>query len=34
MEELWRNLRYGNLKAIWHALVFRVKKNTGHINYQ
>ncbi|MBQ7420061.1 MAG: hemolysin activation protein [Prevotella sp.] len=34
IEELLRNLRYGNFKAIWHALVFRVKKNTGHINYQ
>ncbi len=34
IEELLRNLRYGNLKAIWNALVFRVKKNTGHINYQ
>lgn len=34
MEELWRNLRYGNFKAIWNAIVFRVKKNTGHINYQ
>ncbi|MBR4920316.1 MAG: hemolysin activation protein [Prevotella sp.] len=34
MEELFRNLRYGNFKAIWNAIVFRVKKNTGHINYQ
>ena len=34
IEELWRNLRYGNFNAIWNAVVFRVKKNTGHINYQ
>jgi hypothetical protein len=34
IEELLRNLRYGNFKAVWKALVFRVKKNTGHINYQ
>ena len=34
LEELWRNLRYGNFNAIWNALVFRVKKNTGHISYQ
>jgi hypothetical protein len=34
IEELWRNLRYGNFKSIWNAIVFRFKKNTGHINYQ
>ena len=33
MEELYRNLRYGNLRNIWASLVHRVKKLTGHHDY-
>lgn len=33
MEELYRNLRYGNIKNIWQSAIIRIKKLTGHYNY-
>ena len=33
MEELYRNLRNGNIKNIWQAAIIRIKKLTGHYDY-
>ena len=33
LEELWRNLRYGNFQQIGHAIAQRVKKLTGRTDY-
>ena len=34
LEELYRNLRYGNFRQIKAALLHRIKKLTGHYDYQ
>jgi hypothetical protein len=34
LEELFRNLRYGHFRHIAQSIARRVKKQTGHDNYQ
>lgn len=34
MEELYRNLRYGDIKQIGRSVVHRFKKATGHYDYK
>ena len=34
MEELYRNLRYGNFSQIRHSVVHRFKKAIGHFDYK